>query len=105
MGLEGLRIQVLEQIRNCPNRVRVQELLSATDVRLKKGLVSAKLQQEFWAVLARELDVVAEDSPTLLDAELADALRPVLVAARTIIGDLEATARTKVGSRLSDKRR
>jgi hypothetical protein len=85
LSLDGYRIQVVEKLKGCPAPKSARDVLAEVEAVLAATGMSLRAQQAFWQGLATDLEVVAEESPRLLEKGRAARLAGVLAAAQADI--------------------
>jgi hypothetical protein len=85
LSIDGYRIQVVEKLKACHDAREVRQLFSEVEAVLAATGLSLRAQRSFWQGLATDLEVVAEESPRLLEKGRAARLAGVLAAAQADI--------------------
>jgi hypothetical protein len=85
LSLDGYRIQVLEKLKGSHSARGARDVLAEVEAVLAATGLSLRAQQAFWRRLAADLEVVAEESPGLLEKGRAARLAGVLAAAQADI--------------------
>jgi hypothetical protein len=85
LSLDGYRIQVVEKLKACHSARGARDLLAEVEAVLAATGLSLRAQQAFWHGLGTDLEVVAEESPRLLEKDRAARLKHVLAAAQADI--------------------
>ena len=85
VSLEGYRIQVLEKIKATRDPQRARDLIAEVDVALRATGLRRAAQRAFWEALHTDIDVLIEESVTVLGRDLAAELGAIIAAAQTEI--------------------
>ena len=85
ISLEGYRIQVLEKIKATRDPQRARDLIAEVDVALRATGLRRAAQRAFWEALHTDIEVLTEESATVLGRDLATDLGDIIAAAETEI--------------------
>jgi len=85
ISLEGYRIQVLEKIKATREPQRARDLIAEVDVALRATGLRRGAQRAFWEALHTDIDVLTEESVTVLGRDLAAELSDIIATAKTEI--------------------
>jgi hypothetical protein len=89
IALEEYCIQVIETLKACRDPAQVRDLLSEVDGVLTSSRIGRHTRTTFWKAVSDDLDVVAQESPLLLEKQAATALSAVIAAAQTVIAQYQ----------------
>ena len=83
LSLEGYRIQVLEKLKAVRDPQKAHDLIAEVDVALRATGLRRAAQRAFWEALHTDIDVLTEESATVLGRDLAAELGGIIATAKT----------------------